>query len=142
VQVKSDKKPIKVESARSIQWLIGHPLPIFLCVVDKQTQAINIYHMLPRFYVWAHPPLPPAMTIVPGNGTKGKAVEWKQPEAFSVSAPIISLTFADIADREKMQRLKDVLTFWIEFEEENISRIRNHILQFGMPASYTRASAH
>lgn len=136
VQVKSNAKPITVESTRSIEWLLRHPLPIFLCVVDKKRQQIHVYHMLPRFYIWAHPPLPKMMTIVPEQGTEGTSVQWEPNNNFSVSAPIISLTFADIADKNTMKKLKEVLVFWIGFEEENLSRIRNHILQFRMPASY------
>ncbi len=35
VQVKSDMKPWKFDGAKSVKWIIEHPLPIFLCIVEK-----------------------------------------------------------------------------------------------------------
>src|SRR6516165_9818600 len=37
VQVKSNFEPVVFEGADTVRWLIEHPLPLFLCVVDKET---------------------------------------------------------------------------------------------------------
>src|SRR5690349_6003911 len=35
VQVKSESEPWVFPNADSVEWLIRHPFPLFLCVVDK-----------------------------------------------------------------------------------------------------------
>jgi hypothetical protein len=42
VQVKSTPDLWKFDSAESVRWLIEHPLPIFLCVVNKK-EAFVVY---------------------------------------------------------------------------------------------------
>jgi hypothetical protein len=37
----------------SVRWIIEHPLPIFLCIVQKAEARIMVYHTTPRFAVWA-----------------------------------------------------------------------------------------
>ena len=55
VQVKSGMSPWKFESPKSVQWIIEHPLPIFLCVVQKADARILVYHTAPRFALWVLP---------------------------------------------------------------------------------------
>jgi hypothetical protein len=41
VQVKSQLKPWTFKSKESVEWLIKHPLPLFLGVVDKKTAILR-----------------------------------------------------------------------------------------------------
>ena len=58
VQVKSNAKPWKFRDSESVKWLVEHPLPVFLCVVNKADTSLQIYHTFPRFSAWSLPPLP------------------------------------------------------------------------------------
>lgn len=57
VQVKSTINSWVLDSKDSVQWLVEHPLPLFLCIVDKPSARLRLYHTSPRFYVWSLPPL-------------------------------------------------------------------------------------
>jgi hypothetical protein len=51
VQVKSSMDSWVLHGAESVRWLVEHPLPLFLCVVDKSVAHIRVYHTSPRFYI-------------------------------------------------------------------------------------------
>jgi len=48
VQVKSSMEPWISASPDSIRWIIEHPLPIFLCVVQKAEARLRIYQTTPK----------------------------------------------------------------------------------------------
>src|SRR5262249_12594312 len=75
VQVKSTLEPWVFDSPESIKWIIEHPLPISLCIVEKKTATIRVYHTAPRFYAWAHPSLLTGrLTMIPGTKTKAQPI--------------------------------------------------------------------
>src|SRR5579864_8795262 len=43
VQVKSKPEPWVFEESESLRWIIRHPLPIFLCIVQKSEARILVY---------------------------------------------------------------------------------------------------
>jgi hypothetical protein len=71
VQVKSTDAPWIFKSKPSVRWLIQHPLPVFLCVVDKTKARIRPYHTSSRFDAWSLPPLPQSLTLTPEAYTCG-----------------------------------------------------------------------
>jgi len=44
VQVKSTMDPWVFNSPESVRWIIEHPLPVFLCIVQKSEATILVYH--------------------------------------------------------------------------------------------------
>ena len=76
VQVKSTAAPWVFDGDEAVRWLVEHPLPLFLCVVDKSSLRLRVYHTAPRFYVWCLPPLPKRIELVPGEETEGHPVKW------------------------------------------------------------------
>jgi len=93
VQVKSTMDAWTFGDEQSIRWLIEHPLPLFLCVVDKCSARIRIYHTSPRFYVWSLPPLPSRLELVPTTESEGHCSQWEGGWTFSLSAPILDFRF-------------------------------------------------
>lgn len=136
VQVKSDAKPWIFPKRQSVKWLIEHPLPIFLCVVNKAALQLQLYHTCPRFYVWSLPPLPAKLTLIPGTAGEGRCVQWEGGSSYSLSAPILDFGVNQIHEENFRNRIKDILKFWIDIEEENLRRVKNKILQFSMPGKY------
>ena len=64
VQVKSGLGPLVFEGDE-VEWVVHHPLPLYLCVVNKAQARISIYHTCPRFYAWSLGTLPPRLEMAP-----------------------------------------------------------------------------
>lgn len=137
VQVKSTMDTWVLDGRESVQWLVEHPLPFFLCIVDKATARIRVYHTSPRFYVWSLPPLPNRLELVPTTDQEGRCVQWEGGTTFSLSAPVLDATVQELLDDEFHRQAWEVLRFWIGFDLENISRIKAGIYSFRMPHQYT-----
>ena len=98
VQVKSTMAPWVFGSPESVRWIIEHPLPIFLCIVQKSEARIFVYHTTPRFAVWALPIQPNRLELIPGTETKGNTVDWVTGEKFNLNAPILDFTIQDVLE--------------------------------------------
>ncbi|HKZ78736.1 MAG TPA: hypothetical protein VJ124_10570 [Pyrinomonadaceae bacterium] len=136
VQVKSILESWTFRSEESVRWLITHPLPLFLCIVEKTSGHIRVYHTSPRFYLWSMPPLPQRIELIPTTDTQGKNTEWEGGDVYSLSAPILDFSISDILQDSFYEKAKQVLEFWISIDQANLHRIRTGIYSFTMPADY------
>ncbi len=136
VQVKSNMDPWVFESGEAVRWLIDHPLPLFLCVVDKPAARLRLYHTSPRFLVSLND-LPPRLTLTPAEGTAGECVQWESADAFSLSAPILEVNGPDFFSSAAMDNARAVLEKWIEWDNANLGLRRAGLLRFRMPHRYT-----
>ena len=134
VQVKSTMEPWKFKSEKSVDWLVRYPSPLFLCIVDKTSLRIRVYHTAPRFYLWALPPLPQRVELTPEVRSEGLSTAWKGGENFSLSAPILDFSIQEIIQDNFHRQVKSVLEFWIRLDQENLHRINTGIHSFKMPA--------
>src|SRR6266436_3960727 len=98
VQVKSNMEPWIFDGAESVRWIIEHPLPIFLCVVLKADARLLVYHTTPRFAAWASPTHPDRLVLVPGMKTEAHTVGWGEGNTFTLDAPILNFTVAEILE--------------------------------------------
>src|SRR5713101_1223293 len=98
VQVKSTMSPWIFDSPESVRWIIEHPLPIFLCIVQKSEARIVVYHTAPRFAAWTFHLRPPRLELIPGTETKASTVEWREGGTFSLGAPILNFTVQQILE--------------------------------------------
>jgi hypothetical protein len=108
VQVKSTMDTWIFDNEESIRWLVEHPLPLFLCIVDKSSACIRLYHVFPRFYIWSHPPLPQRLELMPTTDSVGTCTQEdfqafiaqpsKRGTTFSLSAPILKASVQDLLD--------------------------------------------
>jgi hypothetical protein len=132
VQVKSEGETWKFNDRESVKWLIEHPVPIFLCVVNKKRGQVRVYHVMQRFYYWAMGNLPDSLELRPGEAEQGGfdgSIE-------NVSAPILNLQWSDLIDEEKMLALRDLFAYWVRMDRENCDLVRQGLLRFRMPHSY------
>jgi hypothetical protein len=125
----------KFEDAEAVEWLVKYPMPIFLCAVSKKKGLIRIYHVFPRFQLWAMGKLPDRLKLVTGIGKEGKFEPWT--ESSSLSAPIIEVRYEDLRNKEHVDKLGKVFSRWVELDQKNCDRVRQGLLTFGVPASYT-----
>lgn len=140
VQVKSTAEPWIFDSEDSVRWLVHHPLPLFLCVVDKSSLRLRLYHTGPRFYAWSLPPLPTRLELTPGEGSEGYCTQWSEGNRFLLSAPIVEASIAELLDDQTHTQVGEILAFWIECERENLDRIRAGVHSFRMPYRYVTNS--
>jgi hypothetical protein len=136
VQVKSGMSPWVFGSPESVRWIIEHPLPIFLCIVQKSEARIIIYHTSPRFAVWALQTRPNRLELIPGIETKANTVDWITGDTFNLKAPILNFTIQKLRDDGFLAEVAEVLKFWIEYDVENLFRIKSGIPYFRVPGDY------
>jgi hypothetical protein len=135
VQVKSDLKPWAFQSAESVAWLIKHPLPLFLGVIDKKTATLRIYHTAPRFCIWGLGYLPERLEMTPTEETVGVSTQWSEDHKFPL-VPILAIDIVKLADDDYWRNARRILEFWIESENSNLTRIRVGQLSWKMPDSF------
>jgi hypothetical protein len=136
VQVKSTDDPWCFADKESVEWLIKYPQPLFLARVDKKKGVIHVYHTMPRFFLAALAYVPDRLELRPEERDDGHFVEWKDGTAFSLSAPILRVTIADLLDDTRMEELRTVFTEWVRLDRDNCDLVRHGILRFRMPGSY------
>jgi hypothetical protein len=139
VQVKSSMEKVIFDGRESVRWLIEHPLPLFVCVVDKPFARLSIYHTLPRFHAWSLGQWPDRieMTPVPATpGKKGRCDKWPGSYSFSLEPPILDFTVNDILDNSFWQNARQVFDWWVNIENDNLARVRAKLLKCRMPDGY------
>jgi hypothetical protein len=139
VQVKSTFDPLVFEGEEEVRWVIEHPLPLFLCVVDKPSARLSIYQTLPRFYAWSLGELPERLELVPEKPSPGKVgCCFNQTVCyfFTLSQPILDFTVNQMLDNDFWAKTRQVLEHWIKLENANLTRIRVDLLKCRLPVSY------
>ena len=143
VQVKSTPDSWVFDDERSVKWIIEHPLPVFLCVVNKKEAKLSVYHTSPRFSAGITTPRPPRLEMVPGKAGDGYGLAWQRDGyelgengEHPLSAPIAEFTLTEILDDEFHSTIKSILERWIHFDQQNILRIQAGLPQFVTDYSY------
>jgi len=135
VQVKSEGVWV-LEGRESVDWLIKHPLPLFLGVMIKKTLTFHVYHTAPRFYPWALGDCPDRLELTMTEETVGKSTEWVGDYRFQL-VPILSIKMEQLAsDADYAQNARDVLEYWIGVEDRNLARMTVNLRGWEMPDSY------
>jgi len=133
-------EPWVFEGADSVRWIVEHPLTIFLCVVQKSEARILVYHTTPRFAVWALPRHQNRLELIPGTETKGQTLDcdWSTGagDTYNLRAPILNFTIQELLDIDFYGKAKAVLEHWIDYDLENLARIRNGLPRLWAPHDY------
>jgi len=136
VQVKSVDSAWKFESDESVRWLLDHPLPLFLCVVDKKEARLRVFQTLPRLVLPLFPPLPSEVALQPGRTTKGTVGDWTSSAVHSLGAPIVDYTITDLLDDASQENARSCLRAWADIDADNIRRRTNGVAEMCFPRSY------
>ena len=136
VQVKSAMTPWQFGTAESVRWLVQHPLPLFLCILDKSTVRMRLYHTFPRFLLWALGNLPDSLELVPDDSCQGQCTEWKDGKTFSLSAPIVDRTVTELLDDAVFTQTKAVIECWLKAEARNLALVTMGVPIFSMTDRY------
>jgi hypothetical protein len=57
-------------------------------------------------------------------------------ETFTLEAPILNFTIQEVLDHDFRTHVAEVLKFWIEYDVENLFRIKSGIHHFRVPGEY------
>jgi len=135
VQVKSTSDAWKFETEDEIKWLFEYPTPLFLACVDKGGGVLSVYHTMPRFLAgfW---PAPPRLELAPTALDDGECAQWTDGQKFSLSAPILRVSLADLLDEAKLLALREVLQYWVTVDSRNCDFRHMGLLRFRMPDRY------
>jgi hypothetical protein len=137
VQVKSDFKPWSFENPKAVEWLIKHPLPLFLCVITKPQLQLRVYQTTPRFYFWTSQQIPTCLNLVPDEAaTEGGGKGWHDATSTSLGAPILNVTLGELADRDTFANAQKVLRTWLGLDYENLFRIASRLPMYVSPYRY------
>jgi hypothetical protein len=139
VQVKSKMEPVVFEGKEAVRWLIKHPLPLFLCVVDKPSARLSVYHTLPRFYAWSLGEWPERLEMIPQpatSGLDGRGPQWEGSFSFSLDQPILDFGITQMQDNVFWENARRVFEQWVEIENDNLTRVRANLLRCKMPYAY------
>jgi hypothetical protein len=144
VQVKSDVEPWVFPGRRSVEWVVGYPAPLLLCVVSKAKRTISIYHTLARFGTAIAAELPERLSMRPeGRDGDFMGAYGHDPATgdYLLGPPIVRLMVADLVDKESIQRFQTVLHAWVELDYENVIRYQIGLRTMDMPLSYRTGEA-
>src|SRR6185369_14358583 len=136
VQVKSDRKPWLFDHPESVRWLVEYPSPLFLAVVDKKQVTVSVYHVMPRFRVWADGHLPERLELKPDDVCEGEFCRWAEGGKVSLSAPILKVKLSDLTSSKRMGELRGIFEYWVTLTRKNCDFVRNGLLRFQMPPHY------
>jgi hypothetical protein len=112
VQVKSGEEKWVFKNQESVAWFLRHPLPFFLCRVDKSRLRFRVFQTTPKYYLWTNcQQYPDGLELRPDlTGTVGQTAYWHPEQVVYLSAPILDFTLDQLADREFFQRVRRSLT--------------------------------
>jgi hypothetical protein len=139
VQVKSKMEPWVLEGKEEVRWVIEHPLPLFLCIVDKASARLSVYHTLARFHAWSLGQWPDRLSMIPvpaAPGQKGRCAQWPGSYDLSLDQPILDFSFIEMLDEVFWQKEKEVFEHWVEVENENLTRVRTRLPTCRVPDPY------
>lgn len=139
VQVKSDPEPWVFPSRRSVEWVVGYPAPLLLCVVNKAERIISIYHTLARFGAAIASTLPETLAMRPegrGNEFTGAYGYDEGTGEYLLGPPIVQLTVAELVDEDSIQRMRAVLQAWVELDYRNVIKYQIGLRSMELPMTY------
>lgn len=138
VQVKSTYDPWEFKNRQSVEWFIRHPLPLVLCVVDKDRNHLSLYQTTPKFYYWTiNQPLPEHLKLIPQRDlVDGTCKCWQDPGDADLSAPIVEFTVDRLNDDAFFHDIANVLDEWLTLDYENLFQIIAGVRQWTSPHAY------
>ena len=130
VQVKSTVGPWHFCGRDSVRWLLEHPVPLFLCVVEKDEARLRIYQTSSRF----RPELAAGVDEIVLD--HGEDEQPGSPPTSSLGLPIVDLTVSELLQDANHLAARRCLESWIAIDRENIWRRSNGQAAVMVPSRY------
>lgn len=139
IQVKSEMKPVVFDGKDAVRWVIEHPLPLFLCIVNKASARLSVYHTLARFHAWSLGEWPDRLAMIPAPaipGQEGRCISWPGSYDLSLDQPILDFSVNEMLDEVFWKNAREVFERWIEVENDNLTRVRTRLFSCRVPDPY------
>jgi hypothetical protein len=137
VQVKSTRDPWSFKDHEAIEWLVNHPSPLFLAIVDKRSGTIDVFQTFARFDLYVHARYPTPLVLYPGEPGTGSVGLWDGVTSdCDLGAPILRVTANELFDDAVVAERLEVLSKWVEIERKNILLRDLGLLRFRGPEGY------
>lgn len=141
VQVKSSRGAWEFRDDHAVRWLVAHPTPFLLCVIDKDDGVIEVFHTFARFDLWARALYPTPLVLRPARAGVGSIGNWYPSNSYELGAPILRVSSEDLFDDEILAERKQVLEAWLNIERRNMLLRDIGMMRFRAPAQYTTNTA-
>lgn len=137
VQVKSTSRPVRYTSRDSVEWLVGYPAPLLLCVVDKKAVQIRVYQTTHRFAAAVGAELPDQITLTMDRAGEGRTLAWDDTGTCRLGPPILQFSPDDLLDGRQFEQYRRVLNFWVLCDQANVRRYQMGMRSLTIPSTYT-----
>jgi hypothetical protein len=108
------------DGAESVRWLLDHPLPLFLCVIDKKDARLSLFKTHARFAANFQQPRPSTVRLHPRSPPRLR--QTKDVWDLALGPPILDADIVGLLRDETNLRWREVLEDWAKIDEEAISR--------------------
>ena len=71
----------------SVEWFIGYPAPLLVCVVDKKAIQIKVYQTTHRFAAAVGAELPNQITLTMDRAGEGRTLAWDDTGKYRLGPP-------------------------------------------------------
>jgi hypothetical protein len=137
VQVKSNTRPVVFPSRESVEWLVGFPSALVLCVVDKKAALIRVFQTTARFGAAIVERLPERLKLLLNTPAgRGRTLGWEGTDC-KLDPPILEFKTNDLLDDDLVRRYREVLSYWVRCDSENVRRYLMGMRSIKLPAEYT-----
>ena len=137
VQVKSTSRPVRYTSRDSVEWLVGYPAPLLLCVVDKKAAQIRVYQTTHRFAAAARIEPLDQITLTMDPAGEGHTLAWDDSGRCRLGPPILQFSADDLLDARQFEQYRQVLSFWVLCDQANVRRYQMGMRSLTIPGRYT-----
>jgi hypothetical protein len=137
VQVKSTNRPVVFSSRESVEWLVGYPSPLLICVVDKKKALIQVFQTTARFSVAVTLALPERLKVLlNAPAGKGRPLDWDAAGNCKLGPPILEFKTDDLLNDDLVLKYREVLTYWVQCDSANVRRYQMGMRSVKFPGAY------
>jgi hypothetical protein len=137
VQIKSSSQPLVFSSRESVEWLVGYPSALLICVVDKKKARIRVFQTTARFGAAVRLELPERLKLLlNAPAGKGHTLDWDDAGNCKLGPPILEFKTDDLLNDDLVRQYREVLTYWVKCDSANVRRHQMGMRFVKLPHTY------
>jgi hypothetical protein len=137
VQVKSTNRPLIFSSRESVEWLIGYPSALLICVVDKKKARIQVFQTTARFGASINLNLPEHLKLLLNTPAgKGRTLGWDGAGNCKLGPPILEFKTDDLLHDGLVRKYREIITYWVQCDSANVPRYQMGMRSVKLPGDY------
>jgi hypothetical protein len=137
VQVKSTNRPVVFSSRESVEWLVGYPSALLICVVNKKKALIQVFQTTARFGAAVTLELPDRLKVLlNAPAGKGRTLDWDDAGNCKLGPPILEFKTDDLLNDDLVRKYREVLAYWVQCDSANVRRNQIGMRSVKLPGNY------